>query len=184
MDNKKISRIQYLCLMVFVLAFASSGCLVRSYTVVKERPDQVIEGNQGYLKGSAPARKTVEKKTRTTYVTEVELGKHNKQAAQAEATSQKAEGKEGVSQNAMIYEESVAAPEQAPAATPAASTETAKKSKTYVVKQGDTLEKISARPEIYGTKHKWYKIFKANEGQLKTPNKIYPGQVLNIPAEE
>lgn len=53
----------------------------------------------------------------------------------------------------------------------------APKTRTYVVKKGDTLSKISIK--FYGTAAKWRKIADANK--LKNPNRIFPGQKLKIP---
>lgn len=53
-------------------------------------------------------------------------------------------------------------------------------SKTYTVQPGDTLGKIAK--EVYGSAGKYPVIFEANTPMLKDPNKIYPGQVLRIPA--
>ena len=54
-------------------------------------------------------------------------------------------------------------------------------SRTYTVKSGDTLSKIAK--EMYGEANKYDQIFQANQPMLKDPDKIYPGQVLRIPAE-
>ena len=51
----------------------------------------------------------------------------------------------------------------------------------YVVVSGDTLSKISK--EFYGSPNKYQQIFEANKPMLSHPDKIYPGQVLRIPAE-
>jgi nucleoid-associated protein YgaU len=51
----------------------------------------------------------------------------------------------------------------------------------YTVVAGDTLSKISK--EFYDTPNKYQAIFEANEPMLTHPDKIYPGQVLRIPAE-
>jgi nucleoid-associated protein YgaU len=61
------------------------------------------------------------------------------------------------------------------------SSSTAKSEKTYEVKSGDTLSKI-ARQE-YGSASEWKRIFDANQDILKDPDKIYPGQMLKIPAK-
>lgn len=51
--------------------------------------------------------------------------------------------------------------------------------RTYTVKSGDTLSKISK--EVYGNASDYNKIFEANRDKLSDPNKIYPGQELVIP---
>jgi nucleoid-associated protein YgaU len=51
--------------------------------------------------------------------------------------------------------------------------------RTYTVRAGDTLSKISK--EFYGDANQYMKIFEANRDQLKDPNKIQPGQELIIP---
>jgi len=52
--------------------------------------------------------------------------------------------------------------------------------RTYEVKAGDTLSKIAKQE--YGDANQWKRIFEANKGILKDPDKIYPGQTLRIPA--
>ncbi|XID75304.1 peptidoglycan-binding protein LysM [Alkanindiges sp. WGS2144] len=56
----------------------------------------------------------------------------------------------------------------------------APESKFYTVKSGDNLSKISK--EMYGDPNQYQKIFEANQPLLSSPDKIYPGQVLRIPA--
>lgn len=52
---------------------------------------------------------------------------------------------------------------------------------TYrTVKSGDTLSQIAK--EVYGNANAYMKIFEANKPMLSDPNKIYPGQVLRVPA--
>jgi nucleoid-associated protein YgaU len=53
-------------------------------------------------------------------------------------------------------------------------------SRFYTVVKGDTLWAISEA--MYGNGSKYQGIFHANEPMLKHPDKIYPGQVLRIPA--
>jgi nucleoid-associated protein YgaU len=50
----------------------------------------------------------------------------------------------------------------------------------YEVKKGDTLSKIAK--EHYGDMMKYPAIFEANKPMLTSPDLIYPGQVLRIPA--
>jgi len=51
----------------------------------------------------------------------------------------------------------------------------------YTVQKGDTLQKISKK--FYGTTKKWQKIYAANQDTLKGPNKIYPGQTIDVPLD-
>jgi len=51
--------------------------------------------------------------------------------------------------------------------------------RTYTVKSGDSLSKISK--ELYGNAAEYMKIFEANRDVLTDPNKIQPGQTLRIP---
>ncbi|HEX8181854.1 MAG TPA: LysM peptidoglycan-binding domain-containing protein [Pyrinomonadaceae bacterium] len=53
--------------------------------------------------------------------------------------------------------------------------------KTYTVKSGDTLSKISK--EFYGDSNEYMRIFYANRDKLKDPDKIQVGQELSIPSE-
>lgn len=50
----------------------------------------------------------------------------------------------------------------------------------YTVKSGDTLSGIAKT--MYGNANLYNKIFEANKPMLTHPDKIYPGQVLRIPA--
>ncbi|MDD5355908.1 MAG: LysM peptidoglycan-binding domain-containing protein [Candidatus Omnitrophica bacterium] len=197
-----MSKVNKMYILSLALAFLASGCIVRTYEVVKDRPDIEIKGNQGYLAGVPSEKKEVENKTRTTYVTEIELGasheeqvlveQHRQAKAAKKSAKQKTAKQTKVSNSAAVDKKDVAAVPvsakkedtvvvvgQQPVVS--AAKEKVKKASTYVVKSGDTLEKIAARPEVYGDKKQWYKIFKANESKLKEPNKILPGQVLDIP---
>ncbi|RMA58606.1 peptidoglycan-binding protein LysM [Ulvibacter antarcticus] len=50
----------------------------------------------------------------------------------------------------------------------------------HTVERGDTLSKIAKK--VYGNAMKYPVIFEANKPMLTHPDKIYPGQVLRIPA--
>ena len=50
----------------------------------------------------------------------------------------------------------------------------------HTVARGDTLSAIAKA--CYGNANAYMKIFEANTPMLSDPNKIYPGQVLRIPA--
>lgn len=49
----------------------------------------------------------------------------------------------------------------------------------YTVAAGDNLSKIAKH--FYGDANAWKKIFDANRDQLTDPDRIKPGQMLNIP---
>ena len=51
--------------------------------------------------------------------------------------------------------------------------------RTYKVKAGDTLSKISK--QFYGNANECMRIFNANKDKLKDPNEIEVGQELKIP---
>ena len=51
----------------------------------------------------------------------------------------------------------------------------------YTVVSGDTLSKISK--QFYGDPNKYNAIFAANKPMLKSPDLIYPGQMLRIPPQ-
>lgn len=58
-------------------------------------------------------------------------------------------------------------------------TDAGAESQYYTVKSGDTLSAISK--QVYGDANQYNKIFEANKPMLKSPDKIYPGQVLRVP---
>lgn len=49
-------------------------------------------------------------------------------------------------------------------------------STTYTVQSGDTLSKIGSNYDV-----SWQDIYEANRDKLDDPDKIFPGQELNIP---
>ena len=65
------------------------------------------------------------------------------------------------------------------ASTAGAAGTTGAAARTYTVKPGDTLSKISK--EFLGNANDYMEIFNANKDQLSDPNEIKPGQVLKIP---
>ncbi|MGI8669697.1 MAG: LysM peptidoglycan-binding domain-containing protein [Aridibacter sp.] len=52
-------------------------------------------------------------------------------------------------------------------------------STTYTVQSGDTLSKIGSNYDV-----SWQDIYEANRDKLDDPDKIFPGQELNIPSGE
>ena len=53
---------------------------------------------------------------------------------------------------------------------------------TAIVSRGDNLWRISQR--IYGKGVRYTVIYGANQGQIRNPNRIYPGQVFVLPDDE
>ena len=51
--------------------------------------------------------------------------------------------------------------------------------RSYVVKDGDTLESIAA--SVYGNSARWPEIYRANSGSLGRGGEVKPGQVLTLP---
>ncbi len=158
-----------------------SGCVVRSYPVTRERLDQVVDsGNQGYLRGEALGAEPVERKrTRTMRVLEVELHPpikfegRPKVPVNERLEAQKSEDTQAWGNRGYITR---VQRQKAPGFTSPLETQ------AYTVQKGDTLQKISER--FFGTTRKWQRIFETNKDMLKTPERIYPGQVINIPVEK
>lgn len=51
---------------------------------------------------------------------------------------------------------------------------------TYTIEKGDTLSKIAK--EHYGKASAWHQIFDANRDTIEDPDRIFPGQVIKLPA--
>ena len=68
---------------------------------------------------------------------------------------------------------------QAPAVAAAAAGGASRTTRTYTVRSGDSLSKISQ--EYYGNANEYMKIFEANRDKLTDPDKIKPGMELVIP---
>jgi len=105
--------------------------------------------------------------TRTTRVFEVELGLKKKSDVRCPAATP-------LATNVNIEEPSMIQEVETQADSVTQSFE------KYTVAKNDTLQKISKK--FFGTTRKWNKIYEANKDTLRTPDKLYPGQVLNIPS--
>ena len=158
-------------LLTILISAALIGCVrVRTYTVDKPRCDQDLpNGNIGYPKDSSSTNKEINQEgrpTRKNYVVEVEMGStsndRKKHPERVEAVQEPA--------NQSMAEQ--------PVQEQAAVSKTVPVS-TYTVVNNDTLEKISQK--VYGTTKKWKQIYEANSDKLKSPDRIYSGQVLKIP---
>jgi LysM repeat protein len=150
-----------------------SGCVVRTYPLTRDRVDQDLSaGNRGFIQGSAPAVTGERKTKRTTRVVEIEL------RSPVRIDRRSPEAVPEPSPYTPTSEEEWSGSEQDYMAESLEPETTFEK---YTVKKGDTLQKISQK--YFGTTKRWMKIYEANKGTLKGPDKIYVGQVLNIPAD-
>ena len=57
----------------------------------------------------------------------------------------------------------------------------AEAARSYTVKSGDSLWKISE--QMYGNGNDWRRIYEANKDRIQNPDVIQPGWVLTIPAQ-
>ena len=73
----------------------------------------------------------------------------------------------------------IQAPPTAAAAAASAGGASSAAARTYTVKAGDSLSKISK--QFYGDANKYMKIFEANKDKLTDPNKVNVGTELLIP---
>lgn len=161
---------------LFILSVIS-GCVVRTYKITKDRADQdLTAGNRGYVSGQVPAEEKPRKATRTTQAIEIELRSPLKfeKMPKEKVYEEKAAAfpEEEAAGNLGFVEQSIEPDILEPGML---------NYEKYTVEKNDTLQKISQK--FYGTTKKWTKIYDANKDVLKGPNKIYPGQVINIPVE-
>lgn len=165
-----MNRFKIVGICVLTSTLALSGCVARTYNLTRDRVDQELSstsGNRGYIMGQAP-EPSERKTTRTTRVFEIELGQTNKTTASCPAITPLST--EITEEPKMFSETQIE--------TFAEETDLA--FEKYTVAKNDTLQKISNK--FYGTTKKWVKIYNANKNVLRGPNKLYPGQVLNIPS--
>jgi len=161
-----MGRAKFLGFCVLGLSLALSGCVTRTYNLTRDRVDQDLSsssGNRGYLMGNAPEVKDRDT-TRKVRVFEIEFGKGNKSDVKCPATTPLA----SVTDEPMMIQEQVTQMEAVSMSF-----------EKYTVAKNDTLQKISQK--FFGTTKKWPKIYDANRDVLSGPDKLYPGQILNIP---
>ena len=73
--------------------------------------------------------------------------------------------------------------EPAPVVEEMVETETSSSNTTHTVQSGECLWTISESSEVYDDPFQWPLIYKANRGQIKDPDLIYPNQQLDIPRD-
>lgn len=152
-----------LCVLASTLIL--SGCVTRTYNLTRDRVDQDLSsssGNRGYLMGTAP-EPSERNTTRTVRVFEIEFGKPKKTDKICPPTTPLTSN---TSEPVMVGEQTQ-------------NEVISSNFEKYTVEKNDTLQKISKK--FYGTTKKWPKIYDANKDVLSGPDKLYPGQTLNIP---
>lgn len=162
---------------ILSIVFIASGCVVRTYKIVKDRVDQDLEaGNQGYLSGNAPADLSAKERkvTRTSRVIEVEFHSPLK-------FEKKPKNKPASVSSSVLEDTSRESPLPEVSESPYEEPAQEVVMQQYQVQKKDTLQSISQK--FYGTTKKWMKIYQANKDTLKAPDKIYPGQTINIPLD-
>lgn len=190
----------FLSVIICIQLIGCSGWAVRTSSSRKPRVDQEVSGNQGFIAGKPTAPPKEPAFTdRKVYKIEVEIPdlprKKKTAPTKKESTvrppkeDKVAWGNKGYfvggqrQQPAVVQEElqaETAAVEETPEIFEPEAKETAPR-RTYKVQKGETLQKISRK--FYGTTKKWPLLYKANKDKLKSPDKVFPGQVLVIPGE-
>jgi len=181
----------YLSIFCLSLAFILTGCAgIKTYTYQEELPDQNLgRGNRGYVEGEAPAPDSGRKTTRTMIGVDVELPFSEKYEARKkalkEAPTTKRPVRAEVEEREIVIEEKRGFADEQWVVKEKIEEEDVKievpQDIEYTVKKGDTLQKIAKK--FLGRSSRWPEIYKANKGAIKKPSKIYPGQVIIIPAE-
>jgi len=190
-------------LLVSFLAVSATGC-VTAKKVVRERVDQNLSGNQGYLQGASSEPTAPRAKDREYIDVKIELPMWNelntkgpKQKAEIERRKNTSVGgnrgyimsSEGFEEElppvsgrsrSQAYEEVVEYEDIGEGEAGIIEEEIFIPSyQEYKVKKGDTLSHISK--DFYGKASKWTIIYEANSDKIKDPSRLKPGVVLIIP---
>lgn len=189
-----------------LIALVLCGCVARITPYEVDRVDQELKGNRGMVRGGVPDIPETKKK-RVMYNLEIELPSKMDRELKgrdtdlygnrgylvgkgvSEEKSAPAKKEKGVmrlvpftrSAEPQVVYQPTASPDKEYTEEKGSGTigEKRVEEKIYVVKKGDTLQKISNK--MYGTTKKWKKIFEANKDTLKDPDDIRPDQKLVIP---
>jgi len=186
MFKNTLKGLSIVCGLIFIVGCASKGIEVRRYVEIKDRVDQKMEGNAGYLVGDPqPEDRSGFKTTRKIYVLEVSAGDL------IEETVIEASDEELVSNDALmeepVYEtdnfiEISKSEEMIPYIDDDTDDIESLPSFTeYTVKKDDTLQKISKK--FYDSFSKWPIIYEANKDVIENPDRIKPGIVIQIPRD-
>lgn len=171
---RKILNI-FFCLTLGIVLVGCASVKVKSYVDVKDRVDQEMTGNAGYLQGNPPPQPvSPSKKTRRVYVLEfTEKTPEVEEASVPGRPMKTSNSSAAVSGPSVTTNAALNMEPQMPFVPVALPTE-------YTVGKDDTLQTISKK--FYNSYAKWPKIYEANKDKIPDPNRIKPGLVLTIPA--
>jgi len=173
--------------LIFLISCASKGIEVRRYVEIKDRVDQNMEGNAGYISGEPqPEDRSQYRPTRKIYVLEISQGDVEEETiidtvdeTNMNDDSTFMEYSDYDSDNFIeVSRDTASIPyidDDVEDLEPSASfTE-------YTIKKDDTLQKISKK--FYDSFSKWPKIYEVNKDVIDNPDSIKPGIVIQIPME-
>ena len=169
-------------LTVIFLLTSIYGCTsakkihVASYIQERERVDQDLSGNAGFLMGNTSSLNEGQKqKTRQVFV--VEVSKESDEDQAKEKTKPAAMNQPSESTSSPLSDVQT---DQPPSPSTMAEIKQAGVIE-YTVEKDDTLQKVAKK--YYNSYGKWIKIYEANKAVIKDPNHIKPGITLKIPME-
>ena len=173
---------------------ALAGCITVKKTV-RERADQDVSGNRGYMEGAVPEAPEGGKKTREYVDIKIEVptwqefkkGRiKTKEEMPADESEFTEEGNRGIIMGSVpakveqVEPLPLSRPGKRTIFSPQLPSEPASSAaQTYVVQKGDTLSHIAHR--FYNKASKWTLIYEANMDKIKDPKRIKPGLELIIP---
>jgi len=188
MFNNTLKGMSIVLGLIFVIGCASKSVEVRRYVEVKDRVDQNMEGNAGYLSGDPqPEDRSELKSTRKIYVLEVSQGDIEKETVVEGAEEDAVEDiilmdePDYDSDNYIEVSRDVATSTYVGDDTEIDTNDSAPSFTEYTVKKDDTLQKISKK--FYDSFAKWPRIYEANKDVIDNPDRIKSGIVIQIPME-
>lgn len=191
MFKNTLRGMSIICGLIFVVGCASSkGVEVRRYVEVKDRVDQKMEGNAGYLSGEPqPEDRSGFRSTRKIYVLEISQGDPVEETIVEEVEDGMIGSDDGVFMEDSDYDSDNFIEVSRDAAINSYVGDDAESDSygstpsftEYTVKKDDTLQKISKK--FYDSFAKWPRIYEANKDVIDNPDRIKSGIVLQIPAD-
>ncbi len=184
----------------------SGQVTARAYITDKERVDQDMDGNYGYIYGTpVPPDRSEYKNTRKVYVLEVTKSPPQAESVAAAVGSSVPTVDTSIPADLLRSNRPPTSPTSASRRQPIVipridegpESEESKPSNNagvsgggggpasmvdYTVEKGDTLQKIAKK--FYNSYSKWPRIQEANQELLSNPNSIKPGMVLRIPVQQ